>query len=242
MSHNSWKVEYVSANAKGCSYSVPVRSMHRPACRAILSGSFYEPKTHELIKEIYRHFSGNLIHAGVFFGDMLPSFSDCVGAKGLVYAFEPVLESYVLARLCVQENNLKNIVLLNSALSDQAGSLTIVTDAGKRGGASLIGSGQGGDQIISALCVDSFCINNLLCLHLDVEGHELQALKGSLQTIQRSKPIVLIEDNGNNCNDFMEQCGYICIGRVPGLKAWVHKSDERFREALAGLPSGFFEA
>ena len=60
-----------------------------------------------------------MVHAGTFFGDMLPSLS--AKCPATVFAFEPVLENYVLAKLTVSENNLGNVLLLNSALGSSYG-------------------------------------------------------------------------------------------------------------------------
>ena len=41
-------------------------------------------------------------------------------------------------------------------------------------------------------------INNLACIHLDIEGHEYFALKGAEITIEVSKPVILVEDEKKN--------------------------------------------
>lgn len=230
---SKWQVECVITSLGKDLYFVPKASIHRPASKAILSGSHYEPRTHELIRSIYNSISGDLVHAGTFFGDMIPSFSRAIGPKDRIYAFEPVLESYVLAKQCIEHNNISNIILSNCGLSDNIGSLKINTMGGLAGGASsIINAGAQGDQSITTLTVDMFCIDNLACIQLDVEGHELHALKGSRRTIARCSPIILIEDNNNNCKELMEELDYAYRGRIPGLKIWVKRGDERFDDIL----------
>lgn len=134
----SWKVDFVRVLISGAEYFVPKHALRRPASQAIISGNFYEPKTHELVKHITEKEEGEIIHAGTFFGDMLPSFAQACGDENL-YCFEPVLENYVLARICVSKNNLQNVILFNAALSDTASNLRIQTgnsDGTQKGGAS----------------------------------------------------------------------------------------------------------
>ena len=48
-------------------------------------------------------------------------------------------------------------------------------------------------------------------IKIDVEGHELEVLQGGLQTIRRDKPVLLIEDNGEQrvaIRDLLESIGY----------------------------------
>ena len=59
-----------------------------------------------------------MLHAGTFFGDMLPSFSR--KTPGLVYAFEPVLENYLLAHQVTERNDLDNVLLFHAGLAEHA--------------------------------------------------------------------------------------------------------------------------
>lgn len=233
MISTKWEVNCIAAIAQNHIYFVPTTSMHRPACKKILSGKYYEPNTHELIRKVYERIPGNLIHAGTFFGDMIPSFSDSIGQNGKVYCFEPVLESYVLAKQCIQYNKITNVVLSNSGLSDRVSTLKIQTNDGKIGGRSFIQ--KNGDQSITTLTIDMFNIENLTCIQLDVEGHELNALKGAIKTIHQNKPLILIEDKQNACKEFLSEQNYIQSGAIPGLKIWVERNDKRFEEIICGV-------
>ena len=106
-------------------YFVPTYAMHRPAVKDICKGKLFEPNTHKFVETLCGKKSGSIVHAGTFFGDMLPNFSKFV--NGSVYAFEPVLENFLLAKLSVDVNNLSNVILLNSALSSSISNLRINT-------------------------------------------------------------------------------------------------------------------
>jgi FkbM family methyltransferase len=205
-------------------YFIPEYAAHRPASQAVLNGTLFEPATHTVITQLLQERPGNLVHAGTFFGDMLPSFSRA--CPGVVFAFEPVLENYVLAKLCVQENDLDNIVLLNAGLGSTVAVTRIDTgdaDGVHRGGASQI-SDRG--QFTTLVSIDSFRISDLSIIQLDVEGYELEALRGAVETIEKNSPIVMIEDNNDKCAGFLRSLNYTPAGRIPGLSIWVSSGDK----------------
>lgn len=174
-----------------------------------------------------------MVHAGTFFGDMIPDFSKSVSEK--VYAFEPVFENYILAKLCVDNNNLSNVILMNSALSDSLGNLYIDVNEGDgkhAGGASTI-SDKG--AICAAISIDSLNIEDLVLIQLDVEGHELIALTGAQETIKKSRPVIAIEDNNNNCSEFLLNLKYESIGHIPGLTIWTPNENNGYKEKIVSF-------
>lgn len=215
-----WCVEFKNVTHLGAQYFVPGYASHRPAAKAIVQGRYYEPKTHDIIRHIGEIETGELVHAGTFFGDMLPSFAQSFRG-GKILCFEPVLENYVLARLCVSANQIDNVLLFNTALSNSISNLRIETvdaDGAHKGGGSEI-SDRG--DIIPSLTIDQFDFDNLVCIQLDVEGHELKALEGAQASIKKHQPIIFIEDNSNTCKPFLSSLGYEFCGAIPGLKIWA---------------------
>ena len=97
------------------------------------------------------------------------------------------------------------------------------------GGASKIS--DIGDETVCTISIDQLGIENLSCIQLDVEGHELPALKGALNTIEKYKPIILIEDNENVCNEFLLSIDYVFVKRIPGLSLWKYKKETLFTSA-----------
>jgi FkbM family methyltransferase len=217
---NAYVVPFRRLMLEGDAFFLPRYALHRPACREFLEGRLYEPDTHALVAKLFAERRGDMIHAGTFFGDMLPAFSRA--CQGTVYAFEPVLENYVLAKLCVETNKLRNVALFNAALG--AGLEIGHVDAGTslhRGGASEI-SDHG--QTTTIMPIDGLGLSELSVLHLDVEGYELPTLKGAESTLRRCRPTVLIEDYKSTCSGFLETLDYVQSGEVPGLAIWVHRA------------------
>ena len=208
---------------EGDVFYLPRYALHRPACHEFLNGRVYEPQTHALVTKLLAERGGNMIHAGTFFGDMLPSFAHA--CPGTLYAFEPVLENYVLAKLCVEANALGNVALFNAALGHELGIGHVYTGTTlHHGGASEI-SDRG--QIPTLMPIDALDLSDLTLLRLDVEGYELPVLKGAERTLRRCCPIILIEDYKGTCGGFLGALGYEKSGEIPGLELWLDSAKHR---------------
>ncbi len=204
---------------------VPAAASDRPASASILKGKYYEQTTHMLLRLLFERRPGDLIHAGTFFGDMLPSFA--AACPGTVYAFEPVLESYVLARQCVNANDLQSVHLFNSGLSRKLGGARIMThrkDVGENIGGGARIRKNGGTQI-TTVAIDSLGLKDLSVLQLDLEGHERLAVMGARKTIERCRPVVLLEDAKMKAADVMDGLGYVHVGELPSQNIWATPDD-----------------
>ena len=115
-----------------------------------------------------------------------------------VHAFEPNPKMFsVLAR-----GLSKNAKAYDVALSDQSGSgeLLIPFSGRKKAysnqGASLSRqkvSGEHGVVQIETRTLDSYALNNIGFIKIDVEGYEHAVLKGAKETLMRCRPTMLIE-------------------------------------------------
>jgi len=237
-SESFYKLPFRRVNIDGYSYFVPLYAVHRPAAQCVLAGDIYEPLTHSLIKHVFEKEDGSLVHAGTFFGDMLPAFSSAV--KSNVYAFEPVLENYILANLCVRENNLNNVLLFNGALGIDSCLLKISTwqdDGTHRGGSSQVA--DLGDPCL-CLSIDSVVTEKISMIQLDVEGFELEALKGAAKTISDWKPIILVEDNPGRCESFFKSHHYSRRFTIPGLSVWCSEDRDDHKTSLEDFAKNIF--
>ena len=226
----NFSLDFIKVELNGDVFFVPQYAKHRAACDCILNGSMYEPLTHVFVQKYCAIHTGSIIHAGTFYGDMLPNFSKYV--RGTVYAFEPVLENYILAKLCVEANNLTNVHLQNAALSNIFSILHINTNQGgglhAGGGSKISNTGS----ICSSVTIDSLDAKDIVLIQLDVEGHELEALRGAAKTIEISRPIVAIEDNENSCVDFLLMRSYLLYATIPGLNIWIPRENKNAQEQL----------
>jgi len=221
--NNEYKIEYINISLFGNQYFIPSYAKDRPAAATMINGYYYEKDTHRFVHHILRETGKSMVHGGTFFGDMIPSFaSEC---KGTLYAFEPVLENYVLARKCVQQNNLTNVILFNAAMSDKTGYAYMQTyDNGHMGGSSQITEDDSKKtQLVNTLCLDDINMNELSIVHLDLENHEPWAIKGGIEVINNDTPIVIMEDYHNKAGDVLQTYGYEYIDKLQfGPHNWLN--------------------
>lgn len=237
----SYEFDDVKASHDALGYAVdlylPERAAHRVAVREFAEGRYYEPFTHLAFKAILESKGRrNVVHAGAFFGDMLHTLSQ---SAANVYAFEPVLENFVFAKKNAERLGLKNVVLVNAGLGEDNGLLPIrTTDKQGRfiGGGSTFNTGAQNElhvyETVPVFRIDSLPIDDVALIELDVEGFELPALKGARTTIERDRPVILIEDNKDNCADFLGSIGYALAFSTKGLSFWGVAGDEAL---LGGL-------
>ena len=228
-----FKIKFMKAKLDSHYYFIPLYAEHRPAIQDILSGRRYEHATHSFFSKIFESREGSMIHAGTFFGDMLPDFSNKI--NGTLYAFEPLLENFVMAKMCIQENKLENCLIFNCALSNAITNLRINAfeeSLEHAGGAAKIS--QDG-LITSSIKIDSLNINDMFLLHLDIEGHELEALMGGINTIKKCMPIIAIEDNNMSCPDLLKSLDYQLYFKLPELDVWIHKNDYSAEELIDSI-------
>jgi FkbM family methyltransferase len=128
-----------------------------------------------------------------------------------------------------------NIEIINKGLSSKTENtilyIPIVDDFVLTGWASLTPNNCPNAQKhlkkqVQICPLDTFNINDVSFVKIDVEGHELEVLKGAIQTITSYRPVILIEIKESNLNavdEFFKQLNYLkykledLIG-IPGSK------------------------
>lgn len=224
----------VYKNAYG-KYYVPL-NQDRPAVLDIKRGVVYELKTLEFIEKIYKK-GTSVVHAGTYFGDMLPFYSRLVGDQQ-VFAFEPVKLNHRCASRNIELNNLKNINLFNVGLSDTSAQLTmrVVNSLGRPcgGGSHIIAKdvedeSQDHFEKITAMSLDDVLegyLGEISLIQLDVEGHEVAALRGAKKTIEAHRPILIVEvwdRKSSEIQEYMKEINYKKIKTVGGNAVYVPK-------------------
>lgn len=178
-------------------YAIPWRSSYRPAARRILSGQVWEPETIDFITSHCG--TGDIVHAGTYFGDFLPALSAALSSGTKVWAFEPNPENYLCARQTIACNGIINISLHSLGLSDRFGMAPLRIEGGNNyamGGASqVLEEGWFGSIWCPVVRLDDVIPSDrgISIVHLDVEGSESLALAGAIETIRRCRPILILE-------------------------------------------------
>lgn len=133
----------------------------------------------------------------------------------LVYSFEPD----ELNAKCFQLNCKEpNITFCKAALGELSGTIGLAKAQSNCGAHYIEGSGE-----IPVKTIDSINLDVCDLIQLDIEGYELQALKGAVDTIQKHKPVIIIEDNGlsirynvrkGEVGDWLAKFGYQIVDSV----------------------------
>lgn len=108
-----------------------------------------------------------------------------------VVAFEPAKDSF----FCLQSNlrGVPNVISFCGALGEVSGKCIVHDDptrVGNSGSRTIEPNAEGKTALLS---LDDFKLQFVDFLKLDVEGHEIFALKGAVNTIKQWGPTILVE-------------------------------------------------
>lgn len=139
-----------------------------------------------------------------------------------VYSFEPQKMIYYTLCGSVALSNITNITCINIGLGseEQIGAQTLNIVSNDGGGSSLFVNNSNvlDTETIQINTLDSFKIENIGFIKIDVEENELFVLKGALSTLKGSNyPKILFECNNSNEElfDFLKKLNYK-ITRING--------------------------
>lgn len=153
-----------------------------------------------------------------------------VGERGRVFAFEPVLSNVAVIRRNLKLNHLEQVEICAKAVSDRSGHEQLVL-ARYSGGAALAVADAPPDAIgsidVPVISIDDFVAAGAPApdvVKIDVEGAEIQVLKGMALTLKKYSPAVVVELDGPNdealdrktsmCRAFLQSLGYQ-LARIP---------------------------
>lgn len=126
------------------------------------------------------------VDAGAYTGDTAASMLRLCPAIRRIYAIEPDPKSYKKLRQFAEQN--PAVFPLWAAASDHVGEISFCA-AGGRGAHT----GQGRKEVfVPSVSIDALEISGCDHIKYDVEGAEAEALTGSLQTILRDMPELLV--------------------------------------------------
>lgn len=130
-----------------------------------------------------------------------------------VYTFEPdPVNFYFLNLNCPNENVRK----FNCALGERHRVSTFYPPADTNRGVGVIRPSQDQENDIytgntPVLTIDDFNFKELNLIFLDIENYELYALKGSINTIEKHKPVIICESATEEIIEFLRTYGYSVV-------------------------------
>jgi len=128
-----------------------------------------------------------------------------------VWAFEP---NPVTADLWPWNVPESNATLLRCALGDRRGSVGLLGTPEHTGHVQIAGDGP-----YPLDTLDSFDLQDVDFVKIDVEGHELAVVKGGEQTLRRCRPVVVVEQKGEDGRLGMEMDGALHFLEQLGMRS-----------------------
>ncbi len=198
--HGSLRVRYAFDLA-----SEVQRGMHE----ALDAGQFYEAATTRLLMSVLKP-GDTFVDIGAHVGFFTMLAAALVGDTGEVIAFEPSPGNYRHLVEHVALNELTNVLPLHLALGDREGVAALHLNADNDGGHALwdVREHPANEKSRAAPCVHPAYVTrldrvlrqrpmrSLRAIKLDVEGSEVAALRGAVETLSRHRvPFVIAEVN-----------------------------------------------
>ena len=130
----------------------------------------------------------DIIDAGAYIGDSSLILNETKPSK--IYAFEPIPDSFTLLKKTIKLNNLNNTIAINMGLGSKESKLKMSKNFKSNAFITKYGT-----QEIKITTIDNFCKKENIkpkLIKMDIEGFELEAIKGSEKIIKKLKPVLLI--------------------------------------------------
>jgi len=131
---------------------------------------------------------GVALDVGANVGAYALLFGGWVRPGGRVYAFEPSRRAFEGLSAHVRLNGMEDVVRpVRAAVSEREGRAALAAE-GHHGTSRLVPAGEEGTETVETVTIDQFCARERIVptlVKIDVEGWELEALRGARETIAR---------------------------------------------------------
>lgn len=150
-----------------------------------------------------------VVDIGANIGDYTVFLSRYTGNTGKVYSIEPIPVTYRVLSKIAERLKLHNVVLFNCALSEKNGRAVMEVPTYRSGDENFyqariidIAKQHAARRHfeVEVKTLDSLLLmacDRIDFIKIDVEGHELQVLRGARELLQKFKPALLIEISGD---------------------------------------------
>ncbi len=154
----------------------------------------------QVIKQLVKKGSA-VLDVGANFGVYSKLLSGLVGPEGKVYAFEPIPDVQGFLSHNLKKSSISNVELLPFALADYSGEAHFHLPKFSHSGVNYYEghlTEKNGDIKVQVRSLDELNLKEKVgFMKCDVEGAELEMLKGSENVLRKDKPIIMLEINGS---------------------------------------------
>jgi FkbM family methyltransferase len=154
----------------------------------------FEPRETRLLHKLLA--SGDtVIDVGAHIGWFTTLAARAVGDAGQVIACEPYPANATMLKGNLSQNDCRNVRVMEVALGDQRGTITLAT-AGDSGGVTALDWARSGQAKVPMTTLDTVAagVGAVTLIKVDVEGWEAHVLRGAARTLTHTQ-YVLIEIN-----------------------------------------------
>jgi FkbM family methyltransferase len=147
--------------------------------------------------------------------------SRAAGPGGMVYSFEPLPRNLAYLRRHLAINRLQNCQIVEKAVCDREGTLAFATESFS---ASMAHLSPDGELLVPSTTLDACVYGEARLrppniLKIDVEGAEMDVLRGANRTITEFLPEIFLEIHGTqlheDCKRYLVEHGY-CVAEGYG--------------------------
>ena len=173
----------------------------------------HEPHLQKEIQKLIRP-GDSVYDVGAFVGIVALLASRAVGSSGYVAAFEPDLGASSAIEASAKANSFVHLEVINAAVSDVDGELTISKFEGAHFSINSVPSGHLTEtRTVAAITLDRFVSDGHRppqLVKIDVEGAEIAVLSGMKNLLEQYFPIIICETHGtlDEVRDYLLKFGY----------------------------------
>ncbi len=153
-----------------------------------------------------------VLDVGANVGHYSSKLSELVGRNGRVFSFEPVPQTFEILAANMACCRVSNVTLLNVAASDAMGTVGMSIPSFSTGLQNYYMASVTSDSpslSVMAIPIDSLRFPSRISLaKIDVEGHELSALRGMENLLKRDHPVLIVEGQAEPVREFLGSLGY----------------------------------
>ena len=196
-----WNKEYVMDNFKLFEHTYNLLSSDKSKeimnayLNAAVAGEFHE--LYEKYVDTVPYFNDKIKHkkiaklfdCGAFDGDSAHDFANVFCDYECIYEFEPDLANIKKIQNRIINENIRDIVIINKGVWSETTTLSFVSE-----GKSSSNISECGDSSINVIKLDDMydCFSANSLIKMDIEGSELEALKGASKVISQISPSLAI--------------------------------------------------
>lgn len=139
-----------------------------------------------------------------------------------VYVFEPDPLNF---HCLVVNNQLDNVYKLQAAVGDSNGRIRVRRGPDVNCGTHTVEPHPEAD--VPMFTIDSLNLDVCDLIQLDIEGFEIHALKGAIETIRRHHPVVICENAGHasEVQEFLTSEDYMAVNHSCADTIYVYRPD-----------------